>query len=319
MANEKIEVKPEEKLGDMFFTGEMKANKTDNKETEFHEKGANIKFNQPYDIKFTIGSENFQNLMEFLGTVGYDVAFRFGKKELQICILDSAKTHSIVIVSKSVEFAEYIVPKDMKDDEERIVYVDIEEEIDEMSINKELPVEVYIDTLINKTIYIVNGKEQFERRTLNNGDESSGTLGFSKVGYATIKRMMNNENQQKVVVTQGAMKNLMASLSKKYPKVKEKIKICNVILKKNELEISLESDLKKNRMFLNGQDLMVYPLREDTVGIDFGYLVKFNKLKLNSQVNLYLCGQLPIVFECKFGGGNMTVYFMIAPYAPSSD
>lgn len=312
------EKKSEEKLGDMFFTGNIKVNKGEEPvRTEFQEKGVNSKFEQPWNIKFTLGSEAFINLTEFLSGIGYDVVFKFTKKELQIYILDTAKTHSALIVSKNIEFAEYVV-KDLKDDEERIIFLDIEV-IDELSINKELPIDFYVDTLINKTFYIVNGKEQIEKRLNDIRDESSGTLNASKTSHVTIKRWMSDERYQKIVITQGAMKNLMISLAKKYPKVKDNIKVCNVILRKNEMEVSLESDLKKNRIFINGQDLMVYPVREDTVGINLEYLVKFNKLKLNFQCNMYLSSIMPIIFECKYGGGNMVIYYTIAPYVPSSE
>ena len=110
---------------------------------EFVSKSSNRRLNEPYNIKFTISSDVFKNLVEFVGTVGYDVLFIFKKKEVLMLSIDTAQTHSIAVKFEKTEFSDYIVKGLEKDDDEKIVLIDISVIIDELDID-EIMYRIYV-------------------------------------------------------------------------------------------------------------------------------------------------------------------------------
>ncbi len=289
--------------------------------TEFISKSSNRRLNEPYNIKFTISSDLFKNLVEFIGTVGYDVLFIFKKKEVLMLSIDAAQTHSITVKFEKIEFSDYIIKELENDDDEKVVYIDISVIIDELSINEKFPIDFYVDTLEMNRFYVVNGKEIVEKQleSLNTSDSIESTVSKYKSMYNSIKKLTSVIDYQKVVVNQVPFMNVIKSLSKKTEKGEGKTTYATLYSNKHELDFRIEKDVKKSSIMLSGEDIMVYPLREDKVVFSLAFLNKIGKLKLTFVASMYICTDKPIIIETRLGIGKCIVHFLIAPRIEDSD
>lgn len=302
----------ENKLKESFFGTAVgkTVRKKEAVRSEINTKGVNRRFNGLWDIKFTIGSETFENIVEFLGEIGYDVILKFRKNEMVIYIIDVSTTHVAYINIAKTDFAEYEVVG-ITEDNEKVVYIDISI-VNDLMINKDYPIEIYIDTLSKRELYIVNGKEIVSKRLNSMDDNLSLTLQTYKRADEKIYSLIENNEYQKVVVVHNALKNLLNSIAKKGGKDKD-VKFVNVILGLREIDFRIEDDQKNSSILLSGEDVLVYPISEDKIELNIEYFKKFNKLKLSYPVSLYCKGTMPLVFETKLGGGSIKLYFVVAP------
>ena len=311
-----------DKPSEMFFVDKTvpkesskEKSKASSDTTNFIGKGANRHLDKSWNIKFTVGSELFKNIIEFIETVGYDTLMIFRKKEVSMLIIDKMQTHAISIKINRIEFIDYIV-KDLKDDDdEKVVYIDTSIITDELSINEKYPIDVYIDTLELNRFYIVNAKEIVGRQleALNTTDAMESIVNKNKSMQNSIINMILGENYQKVIVNQIPFANLIKSMTKKTSKDKDSLTIATLCLRKHELDFVIEKDIQSTSVVLSGEDILVYPIREDEVRFNLEFFNKFGKLKLTYAVILYISGGMPLVLETKLGGGKVVIHYLIAP------
>lgn len=313
----------DEKLSEMFFKGKLgtSSEKTESKSSSITTKRINRRFSDEYDIKFSIGAETFENVIGFLGEIGHDIIFRFKKKELILYIIDVSTTHVGYVIIPNTELTEYVVKdnnfgnednkngENSKNSDEVVVYVDCSI-IKKLAINKEYPIDVYIDRLNKKRFYIVNGKERVSKLLQSMDDNLSNTLQSYKGSTDKINALLGESSYQKIVVVHTGLKWIFNSLAKKES---NDVKLVNIFLRKHEIDFKIEEDTQDSSVLLTGEDVLVYPITEDEFEYNIEYFSKFNKLKLGHPVSIYCNSNMPLMFETKLGGGNIKLYFVIAP------
>lgn len=338
-----------DKLLETFFKsgiGDI-SGKSQLKSSSITTKRINRRFFDEFDIKFSIGAETFANIIGFLGEIGYDVIFRFKPKELILYIMDVATTHIAYVSIPNTEVTEYIIKEydtrnsDIEENEEDegsemgngkyengeidennkkierlqrkpnevVVYVDCSI-INDLAINKEYPIDIYIDRFNKKRFYIVNGKGRVSKLLQFMNDNINNTLQSYKGSTEKITDLLKESSYQKIVVVQSGLKWIFNSLSKKES---DNVKLVNVVLKKHEIDFRIERDVQDSSDLLSGEDVLVYPITEDEFECSIEYFSKFNKLKLGHPVNMYCNSNLPLLLETKLGGGDIKLYFVIAP------
>lgn len=298
------------KVSETFFSSEIRETEKKLEKTEMAIKGSNRRFEEKWDIKFTMGSETFENIINFLNEIGFDVIMRFSKKDVKIYIMDISTTHAAHVIFDRTEFAEYVV-QGVDENSEKVVYIDTGI-VGQLMINKDYPVDFYVDTEKEKRFYVVCGKEIVSKRLNSMNDELNATIQGYKNSYPKLKSLLDMKEFQKIVVNQGALKNVLASLSKKSGGNKA-CTLVDVVLKKNEIDFKISDETKYSSILMSGEDALVYPLREDEVMLNLEYCKKFSKLKLSYQSNLYISSVLPFIFETKLGAGKVNIYFVVAP------
>lgn len=331
---------------DSFYDGESKKIEESLNKPEMSVKGVNRKFTKKWDIKFTIGSVLFKNIMEFLNEMSYDILFRFRKKEMKIYIRDPSDTHMTHVMFSNLEFAEYVVrditdidsdignyinsdihgdidskkddkEKQRKDDNEKsneiiekVFYVDMSI-INDIIVSEDYPIDFYI-SLDEKKCYLVCGKEMVYSRLMSMSDKSNRTLFEYKLSEVKLDKMIKNDMYQKIVITHSAFKAMMNSLSLKTNKEKN-VSIMAIKFNINEIDFLIEQDLKGSSYLISGNDVIVYPLRSDKILVNTMFLKKFNKLKFTYQVTIYFSSSgLPLMLETRLGAGKIFIYFGIA-------
>lgn len=319
--DDKKESKDTNDFGDMFFTDGNKPKKPDvdvskefdKEDTEFTTKGSNIKFDKPYDIKFTIGADIFTNVINFMKAINLDILYKIKKDGIRLYTRDVANTHVSAIKFKRTEFAEYDISKlNFNETDEYLVYVDMSF-IDDLSIKKGYPVDVYIDMTESKRLYIVCDKDIVWRR-LNSMTDSDNVIDTYKKEEDIINGFVSNKNMKKIVYNFVSFKDLLNSLNKKYDS-KDKKSSGSVILQATSSRVgfTIEDELKGGEFWLQGNNVVIFPLEDVSVELSIEYIQIFNILQLNNQVNTYLDSSLPAVFTTRLGGGSITVFFIIAP------
>lgn len=307
------EKKPSElKLSEGFFEARLdtKLGKEAEK-TEFTTKGVNRKLDKKYDIKFTAGSELFSNILEFIHEIGYDVIMRFGLRRMHMYMVDVSNTHLVHVMFDKTEFAEYVV-EGIDENSEKVIYLDTSL-INDFEVNKDYPIDFYVDTKDEMKAYIANGKEIAWRRLNSMAATMNNTLQGYKESEIKLKSLLELEKYQKIVVNQGALKSVLRSVSKKTGR--KDVNFLVIKLRKNEIGFEMESKDRGSSIVLSGEDVLVYPQKEDSLNINIDYFKKFNKLKLTYQCIMYINSDLPLVYETKLGAGRIGVYLIIAPRA----
>lgn len=312
----------DEKLSETFFKGKIgiSSEKSESKSSSITTKRINRRFNDEFDIKFSIGSETFENIIGFLGEIGHDIIFRFKKKELILYIIDVSTTHVAYVSIPNTELTEYIVKdknignkasdeENSENSDEAVVYVDCSI-IKKLAINKEYPIDIYIDRFNKKRFYVVNGKERVSKLLQSMDDNLSNTLQTYKGSTDKINALLGESSYQKIVVVHTGLKWIFNSLAKKES---DDVKLVNIFLRKHEIDFRIEEDTQDASILLTGEDVLVYPITEDEFGYNIEYFSKFNKLKLGHPVSIYCNSNMPLMFETKLGGGNIKLYFVIAP------
>lgn len=295
-----------------FFGSNVNGTKIEQKAQEFVSKGSNRKLDEPHDINFTIGSKLFYNLFTFINEMSYDVVMYFKKKEMRMIVIDPSTTHASSIRFDRIEFADYNIKDFENDDAERVVYIDSSIINDELNINENYPIDFYVDTKVNKRFYVVCGKEIVYNQ-LNNYEQS--LMKSYMLCNDSIDKLINNNDYQKMVISQNAMNNLLSSLLKKVNKKKNESTIISLQLRKGEIDFTIKDEVKGSSVILNGEDIIISPLKDDNLSFELGYLTKLNKLRtiLSYNSSLYVNKNLPILFESKFGGNKIVLYYVIAP------
>jgi hypothetical protein len=211
----------ENKLSNSFFgTSVGKAIKRkEQPKTEISTRGINRRFTEQWDIKFSMGSKTFVNIIKFLSETGYDIILKFRKNEMIMYIIDPSSTHVSYITIAKTEFAEYEVVG-LTNDNEKVVYMNISI-VDELIINENNSVDVYIDTIDTQEYHIVNGKEIVSKRLNSMVDNLSLLLQSYKTAEQNLQALLEDSNYQKVVVVHNALKSVLNSISKKGGKDKE--------------------------------------------------------------------------------------------------
>lgn len=308
----------DDKLSETFFKSGIGAisGKNELKSSSITTKRFNRRFFDEYDIKFSIGSETFENIIEFFGEIGYDIIFRFKKKELILYIIDVATTHVAYVSIPHTELTEYVVKDSSskngmieENSDEVVVYVDCSI-IKKLTVNKEYSIDIYIDRFNKKRFYIVNGKERVSKLLQSMDDSLSNTLQSYKGSTDKITALLGEGSYQKVVVVDRGLKWVLNSLAKKET---DEIKLVNMVIKKHEIDFRIEENVEDSSVLLSGEDVLVYPITEDEIECNIEYFCKFNKLKLSHPVSIYCNSNMPLMFETKLGGGNIKLYFVIAP------
>ncbi len=312
----------DEHPNDSFFV-DRGSPKKDNKQekdlqesrnSEFSGKTSNRKLDKKWNIHFTLGSGTFSNLVLFLSDIDYNIAFLFRKREVQMVAIDPGDSHGSVIKLDKIELSDYTSNLE-KDDDEKWILIDSSVITDEMSINEEKPVDFYVDTLDKKRYYVINGKEQVERQ-LNTVDTSDGTdalLKRHKNFSNSVSKLITDERYQKIVVNYAPLTSLIKSLSKKTDKSKDTTTLCSLYLTKYDLDFRVASEVKSSSIMLSSDDLMVYPLKDDIFKFSLKFFNKLGKLKFNNTVEMYICGEYPIIVSTRLGGGGVRTWFLLAP------
>jgi hypothetical protein len=306
------DIKVENKLKESFFgTSVGKAiKKKDPVKTEINTKGINRKHTEQWDIKFSTGSKTFTNITNFLSETGYDIILKFRKNEMIMYIIDPSSTHVSYISIAKTEFAEYEVVGITKDSE-KVVYMNISI-VDDLMINEDHPIDVYIDTLNTMMYHIVNGKEVVSRRLNSMEDNLSLLLQSYPSADEKVRALITDDNYQRVTIVHNALKTVLNSIAKKGGKDKDAT-LLNMYLELHDIDFRIEGELKKASVLLSGEDILVYPIRPETLEMKVEYFKKFSKLELSFPVNLYCNNLMPLVFETKLGGGGIRLYFIVAP------
>jgi hypothetical protein len=304
------------KLRDDFFgtTNIGKAiKKKEPIKTDVSNKHNNRRHTEQWDIKFSTGSLTFVNIINFMSEIGYDIILKFRKNEMVLYIIDPSNTHVSHITMAKTEFAEYEVVGLTKDGEnnEKVVYLNISI-VEDLMINEDHPIDVYIDTLKTMMYHIVNGKEIVSRRLNSMSDDLSHILLSYKEADQKLQALIADDNYQRVTVVYTALKNVMNSISKKAGKDKDTA-LLNIHLGLHDIDFRIEKELTRSSILLSGEDLMVYPMRPEVLEMKVEYFKIFGKLELGYPVKLYCCESMPLVFETKLGGGGIRVYFIVAP------
>lgn len=299
------------KLSETFFKSDAGIKSGEPKSSSITTKRINRRFNDEFDIKISIGAETFENIIEFLGEIGNDIIFRFKSKELILYILDVSTTHVAYVSISNTELTEYIIKDSTsgENSDEVVVYVDCSI-IKKLTVNKEYPIDIYIDRINKKRFYIVNGKERVSKLLQSMDDNLSNTLQSYKGSTDKITALLGESSYQKVVVVQNGLKWVLNSLSKK---ASDEVKLVKMVLKKHEIDFRIEEDVQDASVLLSGEDVLVYPMTDDELECSIEYFSKFNKLKLTHPISLYCNSNMPLMFETKLGGGNIKLYFVIAP------
>lgn len=301
-----------------FFgsTPSENGNKNNKPSQEFVMKGGNRGIDEPYDIHFTISGGVFSNLMKFISEINYDVFFQFKKKELIIAVIDPGTSHSSLTKFDLIEFTDYHVNGLEKDEDEKYIYMDISVMVDELSINEEKPIDMYIDTLIKHRYYVISGKEII-RNQLNASNNLSEILQrYINFTRDFVGNFLTNENYQKIILNSSSLTSTIKSLTKKkLKKGKDKTVIVSLVFNKTNLDWIIEDETKASSTMLSGEDVMVYPIREEIFDADLDFIVKYGLLKSTYTTGLYTNGNnLPLIIENKLGGlGKITNYYLIAP------
>lgn len=307
------EVIVENKLKDSFFgtTNIGKAIKRkESPKTEINTKGINRKHTEQWDIKLSIGSKTFQNIVNFLSETGYDVVLKFRKNEMIMYIIDLSSTHVSFISIAKTEFAEYEVVG-LTNDNEKVCFVDISI-VEDLMVNEDYPIDVYIDTLDTMMYHIVNGKEVVSRRILSMDDNLSLVLQSYKSSDEKVQLLIGSSEYQKVVVVHNALKTVLNSIAKKGGKDKD-VMLVNMNIGPREIDFRIQGELKRASVLLSGEDILVYPMKSEVLEMKIEYFKKFSKLELSYPVNLYCNREMPLIFETKLGGGGIRLYFIVAP------
>jgi hypothetical protein len=304
------------KLRDDFFgtTNIGKAvKKKEPIKTDIGNKHNNRRHTEQWDIKFSTGSLTFVNIINFMSETGDSIIIKFRKNEMIMYIIDPSNTHVSYISMAKTEFAEYEVVGLAKDGEnsEKVVYLNISI-VEDLMINEDHPVDVYIDTLKTMMYHIVNGKEVVSRRLNSMNDDLSQILLSYKEADQKLQSLIADDNYQRVTVVYTALKNVMNSISKKAGKDKDTA-LLNIHLGLHEIDFRIEKELARSSILLSGEDISVYPIRAEVLEMKVEYFKIFGKLELGYPVKLYCCESMPLVFETKLGGGGIRIYFIVAP------
>jgi hypothetical protein len=225
-------------------------------------------------------------------------------------IIDPSSTHVSYISIAKTEFAEYEVVGITKDSE-KVVYMNISI-VDDLMINEDHPIDVYIDTLNTMMYHIVNGKEVVSRRLNSMEDNLSLLLQSYPSADEKVRALITDDNYQRVTIVHNALKTVLNSIAKKGGKDKDAT-LLNMYLELHDIDFRIEGELKKASVLLSGEDILVYPIRPETLEMKVEYFKKFSKLELSFPVNLYCNNLMPLVFETKLGGGGIRLYFIVAP------
>lgn len=285
--------------------------------SEFVGKSSNRKLDSSieYNIHFTLGCSTFTNIIGFISEVNYNVAFCFRKREVQIISIDEGDAHGAIVRLDKIEFSDYGIKGLEKDDEEKWILIDTSIITDDMSFNEEKPVDFYVDTINKNRFYVINGKEQVERQlnSIKTSDADDALLKKHKSFYSVIQRLTKDERYQKTVVNYSPFTGVLKSLSKKTDKQKDASTLCTLHLTKYDLDFRIENETKSSSIMLSSDDIMVYPLRNDTFKFNLKFLNKLGKFKLNNVVDAYVSGSLPIIFSSRMGGGGAQMWYLLAP------
>ncbi len=286
-----------------------------------------LKKDVPYDIHFLTGSVIFEKLIGFATQIDTDAVIQFTKKEVLFIVQDKGNTHAAIIRYSKNEFLEYD-PGLIDENEDKNIFADISVIADEIVIKENYNIEMFVDTKINHRMYVICGKEKVESQLLST-EITGGSIEKSSItkylsNKDLIGRLLNDTLYQRIIVNQIPFIEVIKSLDKKTKKHnKEKGKeikpFASLHITRDELDFVLEDKVKSNSVVLSNEDLMAFPISEDTVYFNLRFLNKFGKLKLTFAVVMYICGTLPLIIETRFGGGKINLYYMIAPKVEEED
>lgn len=291
-------------------------------------KSSNRVLNEKWNIKLQFGADFINELFIFLKEMNYKTIFGLSKKGIKIYTKDADGTHMSYIIVDRTEMSEYIntntnpsptsttqTPED--ETKEEIICVDMEV-LEELNINNKYPLDLYFDTIVKNTMYIINAKEVISRR-LNSLDNNDPILS----AYAPLFERLNTvwlkkENNFKVSVSYPAFKNILISLDKKKSKKDKELKqYVDIKYGKTEIDFIIKNEIKSSSVQLYGDDVPVKPPREVEMTFRVDNFTKFNKLKLTQNINLYVCENTPLIIETRSGAGKIIEYFIIAPRTES--
>ncbi len=289
----------------------------ESRNTEFIGKSSNRKLDSSigYNIHFTLGCSTFTNIINFISEVDYNVAFCFRKREVQIISIDPGDAHGVIVRLDKIEFSDYGIKDIENENDERWILIDTSVITDDMSFNEEKPIDFYVDTINKNRFYVINGKEQVEKQlnSIKTSDAEDALLKKHKSFYSVIQRLTNDERYQKIVVNYSPFTSVLRSLSKKTDKQKDASTLSTLHLTKYDLDFRIENETKSSSIMLSSDDIMVYPLQNDTFKFNLKFLNKLGKLKLNNVVDTYISGTLPIIFSSRIGGGGAQMWYLLAP------
>ncbi|MDD3474404.1 MAG: hypothetical protein PHP08_00690 [Candidatus Dojkabacteria bacterium] len=284
---------------------------------EFTGKSSNRKMDSSvkYDIHFTLGGGTFNNIISFLSEVEYTIALCFRKKEVCMISIEGGNSHGAFAKFQNIEFSYYSIDSLKDEKDEKWILIDTSVITDELSINEEKPVDMYIDTIEKNRFYIINGKEKVEKQlnTMSTSDGEDALVKKHKGFESMLTRLTGDEKYQKTVINYAPLTGLMKSLLKKTDKSKDVTTLCSLYITKYELDWRVGDEVKQSSIMLSGEDIVVYPLKDDVFKFSLKFFNKFGKLKLNNSVEMYICGQMPIVLLSKLGGGGVRIWFLLAP------
>lgn len=297
--------------------------KSTSDENEMIGKSSNRKLEEKWNIKMQIGADFFTETFSFIKELGYNVIFGLSSRQVRIYKLDPSTTHLTYILIDKTEMSEY-VNTDFIDinalDEtskletpETIVYVEFDI-LDEISLNNKYPVDIYFDTKEKKRMYIANGKTIESRRLNDTSTKNDPSLASYLPYYDKLLRFMKHESSYTLTVNYPSFKNVLSILErKKTKKDKSSAGILDVKFGLSEIDFFIGNEIKSSSVQMYGDDIAIRGERTASLMIQLDYLVKFNRLKLSSNVTFHISETLPFIIETKFGAGKIKLYYLISP------
>ena len=298
----------------------------ESKEDEMIGKSSNRKLEKPWNIKIQVGVDFFNELFAFIDalkhTTGYDTVLGLTSKQIKIFKLDPSNTHLSYITLDKTEVSEYINTDNFNApltseintevEKETLIYVDFSI-LDEINLNNKYPVDIYFDTKVSNTMYIVNAKT-IESKRLNDASNNDATITNYPIYFEKIQNYIKNENTFDVHISHISFKNVLTSLDKKKTKKdKKSSEYLQLKFGLNDIDFLTSTDTTSSSIQMYGDDIIVRGTKEVSIELSLDFLTKFNKLKLMNNVILHVNSSLPFILETKFGAGRIKLYYMIAP------
>lgn len=306
-------------------------------ENQMMTRTSNRSLDQKYNVKLVLTTDFFEETFKFLKEISYKTIFRFYPHEAQIFAIEPSLSHGASFKIEKTEMSDYqlkLAPQQEEQEEqtllqeknkenkeseqeklqEVVAYLDADI-MEDIHLNNRYPVEIFFDTIYKQRIYIINNKEIVSKR-LNSTVNNEPILVNYKILDIKIKEWSGRPNSFKMVVGSKGFKNVLMSLErKKGPKssTSNAPTFINVTYKPDEIDFTLNSDLKSSSILISGDDITTPGEREVKAIYNLNELVKLNKLKYNNNISLTINDDYPLVVETKYGSGRTVLNYIIAP------
>ena len=259
------------------------------------------KVKEKYNIKLSIGPEQFNQAFNFLKGINRDCVLRFSKDELKIYTLRHSLNFGCIITISGTAMSEYIVDSDVD------VFIDFEF-LKSTVLSDRFVVYLYVDTA-GKRFYLVNGSSK-TARTLLSTKNKNFVWDFKNKFFGLCDQI--RETYGKVTVGP----DLKSAISLIERKKAGGEKITNIVIKGSRIKFVVKDNEEEFDTVVDGID------NESTIEINnfyvLDYLTEFKFNKLLDNTDIYIKQDKHLLMKTSLDR-DITVEYMVACRVTTKD